>query len=481
MIETGKKPPASYTAVYKEYGEDGKVPGKAARTAMMKSKLPKATLGDIWKLIDKQKKGYLTEVQFYHTLALVSIAMAGKRVNQYVLADLKDYPELNLDAAAQEDYVPDGLHDSSFKYANLMRMADCEVGAPTSHGTIMKYLLYPVFAKGAEVQVSRRYSDFEMFRQLLVQRFPFRIVPQLPPKKAMVSGDDRFLEERRLGLKQFLDYVGRHPVYYNDEIVEFFMTESAADKFASKFKTKFDAGGEEFSIYPDRNKEAQESKDSQGDTGDILSKLRTMTVLIDGLQKVTISTVKVYKEDAVSTRQYSDTLNLLSETLPGEPFGVDEPEKFGVLLGEMSEATRKLHELIVTASKNEFDTVYKTLKGFSQLSKSYVEVFERRDQLMTQKAEVFKRQHDSYKLQMSGGDGAEKVTEATDMLRLLEERKVFAEYCIFREAKVYKAFCNEMVFALTAKMKNRRKMLQEELKMHDEMQDMVARLENVRF
>jgi len=34
-----------------------------------------------------------------------------------------------------------------------------------------------------KVTVQRRYNDFAAFHELLVGRFPYRLVPRLPPKK----------------------------------------------------------------------------------------------------------------------------------------------------------------------------------------------------------------------------------------------------------------------------------------------------------
>lgn len=49
--------------------------------------------------------------------------------------------------------------------------------------------------------VERRYSDFEPLDSLLHKRFPYRIIPSLPPKAfGSKNSDAEFLEKRRKGL-----------------------------------------------------------------------------------------------------------------------------------------------------------------------------------------------------------------------------------------------------------------------------------------
>ncbi|CAJ0748088.1 12150_t:CDS:10 [Entrophospora sp. SA101] len=81
-----------------------------------------------------------------------------------------------------------------------------------------------------ESKVIRRYSDFWWLMECLVKRYPFRILPALPPKKIGVNGfyftyDETFLEKRRKGLARFLNFIARHPVLKSDDLVEMFLTE----------------------------------------------------------------------------------------------------------------------------------------------------------------------------------------------------------------------------------------------------------------
>lgn len=84
--------------------------------------------------------------------------------------------------------------------------------------------------------VKRRYSDFVSLHDYLIARYPFRLIPPLPPKRlalphmnrtqAVGSGQqDVFLEQRRLALARYTRNVISHPVLCRDAvIVSFYST-----------------------------------------------------------------------------------------------------------------------------------------------------------------------------------------------------------------------------------------------------------------
>ena len=68
-------------------------------------------------------------------------------------------------------------------------------------------------------QVVRRYSDFMTFHEILLCRFPNRILPPLPPQtfSALVKGvDSDFAEARRKGLLRWLRILSSHPIVCMD-------------------------------------------------------------------------------------------------------------------------------------------------------------------------------------------------------------------------------------------------------------------------
>ncbi|KAF9365928.1 Sorting nexin mvp1 [Mortierella sp. NVP85] len=96
--------------------------------------------------------------------------------------------------------------------------------APEKEGIFLfKHTNYIVESKNRQTTVIRRYSDFWWMLEVLAKRFPFRILPKLPPKR--LGADEAFLERRLRGLIRFMNALVRHPVLRNDPLVISFLTE----------------------------------------------------------------------------------------------------------------------------------------------------------------------------------------------------------------------------------------------------------------
>ncbi|KAI8636330.1 hypothetical protein BD408DRAFT_397570 [Parasitella parasitica] len=96
--------------------------------------------------------------------------------------------------------------------------------APEREGFIFKHVNYIVTNEKRSSIVLRRYSDFWWLWEVLLRRYPFRALPNLPPKK-LGGRDATFLEKRRKGLSRFINAIIRHPVLRQDDIVARFLTE----------------------------------------------------------------------------------------------------------------------------------------------------------------------------------------------------------------------------------------------------------------
>ncbi|KAL1840004.1 hypothetical protein VTJ49DRAFT_921 [Mycothermus thermophilus] len=88
---------------------------------------------------------------------------------------------------------------------------------------------YEVTSTRRGSKVVRRYSDFVWLLDCLHKRYPFRVLPLLPPKRVAVNGnhlsnDGAFIEKRRRGLARFLNSLVRHPVLSQEQLVVMFLT-----------------------------------------------------------------------------------------------------------------------------------------------------------------------------------------------------------------------------------------------------------------
>lgn len=103
---------------------------------------------------------------------------------------------------------------------------------PAEHlgGWLLKHKLWIVRNEKTGLYVERRYSDFVWLLDALTRRYPFRMLPSLPPKRLTVGGkylaaDVQFLDRRRRGLQRFMNFVVNHPVLKRDGIVHVFRNE----------------------------------------------------------------------------------------------------------------------------------------------------------------------------------------------------------------------------------------------------------------
>lgn len=91
-----------------------------------------------------------------------------------------------------------------------------------------RYTVYEVVSDRG-TPVSRRYSEFAFLWDCIVRRYPFRLLPALPPKR--IGPDEHFIELRRRGLARFLNYVTNHPIIRDDGVLAAFLTEGSFDQW----------------------------------------------------------------------------------------------------------------------------------------------------------------------------------------------------------------------------------------------------------
>ncbi|KAI5960782.1 uncharacterized protein KGF55_004352 [Candida pseudojiufengensis] len=103
---------------------------------------------------------------------------------------------------------------------------------PEKEGLLFKHINYIIvhnlslgtISSSAQKKVIRRYSDFAWLLEYLLEKYPFRVIPGLPPKKFTASPDSQFLQRRRRGLHRFLNQLIKHPVFKEEPIVQTFLT-----------------------------------------------------------------------------------------------------------------------------------------------------------------------------------------------------------------------------------------------------------------
>ncbi|TKC49775.1 hypothetical protein EI555_002496 [Monodon monoceros] len=115
---------------------------------------------------------------------------------------------------------------------------------PEKKGLFLKHVEYEVSSQRFKSCVCRRYNDFVVFHEMLLQKFPYRMVPALPPKR-MLGADREFIEARRRALKRFINLVARHPPFSEDVVLKLFLSFSGPD-VQNKLKECAQCVGDEF-------------------------------------------------------------------------------------------------------------------------------------------------------------------------------------------------------------------------------------------
>lgn len=98
---------------------------------------------------------------------------------------------------------------------------EVEVCNPRTHGTRSMYTDYEIKLKSnipifkAESSVRRRYSDFEVFREMLKSDLPRVNVPQLPGKVFTNRFSPEVIKKRMEGLDKFVQHIASHPLVQN--------------------------------------------------------------------------------------------------------------------------------------------------------------------------------------------------------------------------------------------------------------------------
>lgn len=198
-------------------------------------KLDSVKLKTIWDLAGPPQ-GVITRTNLYKTLALIAWAQQGKNMSEQLFENFggQEYPTPELGDLSTIKNLKQQLNLKTnpsvlgLTYSDITQLDNINVElVPEKKGIFLKYSEYIVSSRRFNSKVTRRYNDFVALSELLLARFPYRIVPRLPPKK--IVSDAFFLESRRRGLHRWLTLVSRHPVMCHDAMVSFFLTDQGPD------------------------------------------------------------------------------------------------------------------------------------------------------------------------------------------------------------------------------------------------------------
>ncbi|KAK7940553.1 hypothetical protein WMY93_003879 [Mugilogobius chulae] len=310
-----------------------------------------------------------------------------------------------------------------------------------------------------KLSVYRRYSDFDVFHEVLLQRFAYRVVPALPPKR-MLKGvltsisEREFIEGRRRALGRFINLVARHPFFSEDELVKTFLTFSGTD-VQTKLRDAYKKTGDEFMT----NRIATLAKEYL--PADIQAQFSTSRELIRNIHnsffKLRDRAEKMAersKENATDLLLFGKELSNLGSDASTVPCFASSQSSWGALrqsLKSLSVEFAVLSDKAAQQGRREEDDVVERLNLFLDLLQSYKDLCERHEkgvlhehQRALHKYGMMKRQMMSATVQPKEQASVEqlesRIVQQENAIQTMELRNYFSLFCLHQETQLIFAY-----------------------------------------
>ncbi|XP_012376010.1 sorting nexin-8 isoform X3 [Dasypus novemcinctus] len=320
---------------------------------------------------------------------------------------------------------------------------------PEKKGLFLKHVEYEVSSQRFRSSVYRRYNDFVVFHETLLHKFPYRMVPALPPKR-MLGADREFIEARRRALRRFINLVARHPPFSEDVVLKLFLSFSGPD-VQNKLKESAQWVGDEFL----NCKLATRAKDFL--PADIQAQFAASRELIRNIYN---SFYKLRdRAERIASRATDSAADLLvfgkelsalgSDTTPLPSWAALNSSTWGSLkqaLKGLSVEFALLADKAAQQGKQEENDVVEKLNLFLDLLQSYKDLCERHEKGVLHKHQRALHKYSLMKKQMMSAAVQSREPEAVEQLesRIVEEnaiqtmelRNYFSLYCLHQETQL---------------------------------------------
>ncbi|KAL4624426.1 sorting nexin-8-like [Arapaima gigas] len=335
---------------------------------------------------------------------------------------------------------------------------------PEKKGLFLKHVEYQVTSQRFTVSVCRRYSDFDVFHELLLQRFPYRMVPALPPKQ-MLKGvlatvpERDFIEGRRRALRRFINLVALHPFLSEDELLKTFLTFSGSD-VQNQLREAFKRTGDEFMMYKIvRQAKEYFPPDTQGQFASSRELIHNIFNLFRGLRERAKRLAERSRGNAMDLlmfgrelRQASALLTVFllllafsvgSDSWPVPPLAVAS-SNWGTLrhsLKGLSVEFALLANRAAQQGRREEDDVVEKLNFFLDLLQSYKDLHERQEHRQTLHKHTSGRKHTVSDItqprdQASVEQLKSRIAQQENAILTVELRSYFSLLCLHQETQL---------------------------------------------
>ncbi|XP_021351053.1 sorting nexin-8-like [Mizuhopecten yessoensis] len=425
---------------------------------LLKSNLPRQTISQIWDIVDS-KQGSVSRTGLYKALALTALAQQGKSVNEKLLETFsgQELPKPGLGDLGDLRATSVKMRRSKtptvlgFTFRELCELDTVKVElVPEKKGLILKHVEYEVTSQNCKATVLRRYNDFVSFYELLMTRFPYRMIPSLPPKK-MMGASREFIEQRRKSLRRFLNLIARHPQIYDDKLVFFFFTFNGSD-MQHKIKEAFRGIPDEFMT----SNLASQAKDlvpmdTQIQLGNSKEHIRILSNSISKLKDIAERMVMRATSYACDMLQFGQELSVLSNDstqVTSWATGTNDSwESLKKGFKHLSVEYASLGDKASQEAADEAEKVVEKLALFQDLLFSYKELCERHEkgvlqdhQRAIQKMGQYKKKKMSATVATSEVGAVEqleqKILQQESQIANMENRNYYSLHCLQMETQL---------------------------------------------
>ncbi|KAG1700942.1 Sorting nexin-8 [Nymphon striatum] len=433
---------------------------------LVKSSLPKATLLSIWEIIDAGQ-GYLTRAGLYKALALTSLAQQGKQVNEKLLQNLygEELPKPALGDLSDLKYLSAKVKRDKNPARLGMNYVDvCDIDTitvemvPEKKGLFLKHFEYEVSSTRSKSVVKRRYNDFVALFEVLLLRYPYRIIPRLPPKK--VNTDAQFREERRRSLKRFLTLVCRHPVISEDRIITYFLTYSGSD-CQTKIRDQFRGFPDEY-MTSDHALDAKDFVpiDTQAQFINCKEQMKAIYNCVAQM-RAAVERMAIRSQDSAADMLIisKELSNLSNKPHPESSWGTGGVETWEILktsFRSLNPHMNKLSEMLLQQSAVQEDDVIEMFDLFLDLMIAYKDLCDRHDRgvlgdhqrAMSKMVNMSKRKSSNKGDQGNMDTNLEsRILEQEQELANMENRSYFSLHCIHTETQLVHVYMETLSVA----------------------------------
>ena len=281
-----------------------------------------------------------------------------------------------------------------------------------------------------------------MFYELLVSRFPYRLVPKLPNKKIGAINDAVFTEQRRQDLRRFLLLILRHPVLGKDECVAFFLTAAGQD-IGAQLKEKIKPLEDEmtFNEYADEAKELI-TTDTEAKFEKLLKQTAVMIGVMTNMLNVAQNMETRNQQLQQDMSQLADTINTLhTSPLLASQWTSGNDGAWSKIKADIAPLVDKFAPLSSCAQKQVSSEFTEAVHLFLDLIVAYQDLAERRERLHSLYLKtIAKHQALVAVKERAEAQGKKidpsKVLKSGEELAQMEKRDIFSLYCLDLESQL---------------------------------------------